>query len=93
MALFVRTFYDRPPAQSSHPQLRPQKTGAADGNRTHVTCLEGRSSTIELRPHEVGFYPGGITPKAQGPLSESFALIRPLLKMLYTLLEHFYISV
>ena len=25
-------------------------TGAGDGNRTHVTSLEGWSSTIELRP-------------------------------------------
>ena len=25
-------------------------SGAGDGNRTHVACLEGRNSTIELRP-------------------------------------------
>ena len=25
--------------------------GAGDGNRTHVTSLEGSCSTIELRPH------------------------------------------
>ena len=25
--------------------------GAGDGNRTHVTSLEGWSSTIELHPH------------------------------------------
>ena len=27
------------------------KNGAGDGNRTHVTSLEGWSSTIELHPH------------------------------------------
>ena len=26
------------------------RSGAGDGNRTHVICLEGRGSTIELRP-------------------------------------------
>ena len=25
--------------------------GAGDENRTHVTCLEGKGSTIELHPH------------------------------------------
>ena len=28
--------------------------GAGDGNRTHVTSLEGWSSTIELHPHRSG---------------------------------------
>ncbi len=28
--------------------------GAGDGNRTHVTSLEGWSSAIELHPHESG---------------------------------------
>jgi hypothetical protein len=27
------------------------QAGAGDGNRTHVTSLEGWSSTIELHPH------------------------------------------
>ena len=27
--------------------------GAGDGNRTHVTSLEGWNSTIELHPHAV----------------------------------------
>ena len=27
---------------------------AGDGNRTHVSSLEGWCSTIELHPHEVG---------------------------------------
>ena len=27
--------------------------GASDGNRTHVTCLEGKGSTIELHPQMV----------------------------------------
>lgn len=31
----------------------PKIVGAADGNRTHVTCLEGRGSTIELQPRSV----------------------------------------
>lgn len=30
------------------------KNGAGDGNRTHVTSLEGWRSTIELHPHVVG---------------------------------------
>ena len=30
---------------------RPPKSGAGDGNRTHVISLEGWSSTIELHPH------------------------------------------
>jgi hypothetical protein len=29
-------------------------TRAGDGNRTHVTCLEGRSFTIKLHPHIEG---------------------------------------
>ena len=29
-------------------------TKAGDGNRTHVSSLEGWCSTIELHPHEVG---------------------------------------
>ena len=28
--------------------------GADDGNRTHVTSLEGWNSTIELHPHNYG---------------------------------------
>ena len=32
---------------------RKQKNGAGDGNRTHVTSLEGWNSTIELHPHGV----------------------------------------
>jgi hypothetical protein len=27
--------------------------GAGDENRTHVTCLEGKGSTIELHPHNM----------------------------------------
>jgi hypothetical protein len=30
--------------------LGPQRRRAGDGNRTHVACLEGRYSTIELHP-------------------------------------------
>ena len=32
-------------------ELSAQKNGAGDGNRTHVTSLEGWNSTIELHPH------------------------------------------
>jgi hypothetical protein len=32
--------------------LSYRRAGAGDGNRTHVTSLEGWSSTIELHPHE-----------------------------------------
>ena len=32
------------------PELQAQKNGAGDGNRTHVTSLEGWNSTIELHP-------------------------------------------
>ena len=32
---------------------RKPSSGAGDGNRTRVTCLEGRCSTIELRRREV----------------------------------------
>ena len=51
---------------SSTPFLREEKpikplislvkndVGAGDGNRTHVTSLEGWSSTIELHPHRGG---------------------------------------
>jgi hypothetical protein len=39
---------------SSRPDRRPRSTDAStragDGNRTHVACLEGRYSTIELHP-------------------------------------------
>lgn len=31
--------------------IKFSNSGAACGNRTRVTCLEGRGSTIELRPH------------------------------------------
>jgi hypothetical protein len=31
-------------------ELREKSGGAGDGNRTHVTSLEGWSSTIELHP-------------------------------------------
>lgn len=31
-------------------ELRRHKTGAGDENRTRVTCLEGKRSTIELLP-------------------------------------------
>ena len=31
--------------------LSHNKNGAGDGNRTHVTSLEGWRSTIELHPH------------------------------------------
>ena len=46
--------------------------GAGDGNRTHVTSLEGWSSTIELHPREIvvgaaGFEPA--TPCSQGRCS------------------------
>ena len=32
---------------------RPPKSGAGDGNRTHVISLEGWSSTIELHPQNI----------------------------------------
>ncbi len=32
-----------------------QNDGAGDGNRTHVTSLEGWNSTIELHPHILSF--------------------------------------
>ena len=32
-------------------QRRPVQAGAGDGNRTHVSSLEGWCSTIELHPH------------------------------------------
>ena len=35
-------------------QLRHYRTRAGDGNRTHVSSLEGWCSTIELHPHVVG---------------------------------------
>ena len=37
-----------PPAASS--RRPPRRPRAGDGNRTHVACLEGRYSTIELHP-------------------------------------------
>ncbi len=49
------------------------KIGAGDGNRTHVTSLEGWSSTIELHPRIIrlvgaaGFEPA--TPCSQGRCS------------------------
>ena len=34
-----------------------KKNGAGDGNRTHVTSLEGWNSTIELHPrHNVSYF-------------------------------------
>jgi hypothetical protein len=30
------------------------ESGAGEGNRTLVTCLGSKSSTIELRPHALG---------------------------------------
>ena len=56
----------RPAGPRSRPRPRPR---AGDGNRTHVACLEGRYSTIELHP------PGpspvrrrpGVGPSAGGP--------------------------
>ena len=35
-------------------QLRHYRIRAGDGNRTHVSSLEGWCSTIELHPHVVG---------------------------------------
>ena len=35
------------------PPPRQQFTGAGDGNRTHVTSLEGWGSTIELHPQVI----------------------------------------
>jgi hypothetical protein len=32
-------------------ELLSQKNGAGDGNRTHITSLEGWRSTTELHPH------------------------------------------
>ena len=32
-------------------QRAPRQAGAGDGNRTHVSSLEGWCSTIELHPH------------------------------------------
>ena len=37
---------------------------AGDGNRTHVSSLEGWCSTIELHPHEVPS--SGIEPETRG---------------------------
>ena len=39
------------PVRLPVPPPRQQFTGAGDGNRTHVTSLEGWGSTIELHPH------------------------------------------
>src|SRR5262249_55926751 len=39
-----------PPARGSR-RRAALRAGAGDGNRTHVTSLEGWSSTIELHPH------------------------------------------
>src|SRR5205814_9376418 len=33
------------------------EVGAGDGNRTHVASLEGWSSTIELHPQRMEYYP------------------------------------
>ncbi len=47
--------------------FRPDPLRAGDGNRTHVACLEGRYSTIELHPraqHQQGS--SGIGPNRQG---------------------------
>src|SRR5262245_41185874 len=41
-----------PVASAPQPAL-PIREKAGDGNRTHVACLEGRYSTIELHPHSV----------------------------------------
>ena len=41
--------------------------GAGDGNRTHVTSLEGWNSTIELHPQDPGDY---ITPSDCNILSD-----------------------
>ena len=40
------------PSRSARPEPR-----AGDGNRTHVACLEGRYSTIELHPHAIPIRP------------------------------------
>jgi hypothetical protein len=60
--------------------------GAGDGNRTHVTSLEGWSSTIELHPRRPRYYSRGIScqcggsdkkppryPFAKGPAQASLA--------------------
>ena len=66
------------PCNKKHP---PRREGclyqAGDGNRTHATCLEGRSSTIELRPRTTTVLPqpttilnpnpNTSTPKTRGP--------------------------
>ena len=44
-------------------ELLSHKTnGAGDGNRTHVTSLEGWRSTIELHPHVVVVGAAGFEP-------------------------------
>ena len=45
-------FYDSNNEKCSSSELHFD--GAGDGNRTHVTSLEGWGSTIELHPHVVG---------------------------------------
>ena len=37
------------------PEARRAKGGAGDGNRTHVTSLEGWGSTVELHPLETHY--------------------------------------
>src|SRR4051812_12392229 len=47
---------DEPPG----PATTGQAPKAGDGNRTHVACLEGRYSTIELHPREPRGHPRDI---------------------------------
>ena len=42
------------PAELRTPATLGRVTKAGDGNRTHVSSLEGWCSTIELHPHVVG---------------------------------------
>jgi hypothetical protein len=42
------------PAYSTSRRANDPQPRAGDGNRTHVACLEGRYSTIELHPRERG---------------------------------------
>jgi hypothetical protein len=51
------------------PDFRPRDPRAGDGNRTHVACLEGRYSTIELHPRWA-------PPRAAGSASRQEGLAR-----------------
>ena len=63
------------------PDLRPRRAG--DGNRTHVACLEGRYSTIELHPRLVSIrstlssVPGSPSPGANSAARARFLIAPP----------------